>query len=156
MISEKIFSTIVKVLMIMILTLFIVNSKAVEATRPSVVMKSNKLDTAKLVPVSQVRAPTPPSGPSRCSHLPPANGPDCHHWRQWSLAIRSLVEFVVTFIFWIAILNKIVIYVQGKIALATCQMFVLCYIVATRSKRKIKMFSPRLYYWLVIKPRKFT
>nr|POF15894.1 hypothetical protein CFP56_17134 [Quercus suber] len=71
MFSEKNVLTIVKVVMIMVLTLFIVNSKPVETTRLFVVvMKSYKLETAKVVPVSQVRAPTPPSASNSCTYLP--------------------------------------------------------------------------------------
>ena len=82
MFSEKNVSTIVKVVMIMILTLFIVNSKPVETTRLFVVMKSNKLETAKVVPVSKVRAPVPRPAPNSCTYVPgpPAQGsPSCHH-----------------------------------------------------------------------------
>jgi len=83
MVSEKTVSTIVKAVMIMILTLFIVNSKPVETKRLFVVvMKSYKLETAnKVLPVSQVRAPTPPSAPNQCTHLPgpPGKGSSCHH-----------------------------------------------------------------------------
>ena len=82
MFSEKTVSTIVKVVMIMILTLFIVNSKPVETTRLFVVMKSNKLETAEVVPVSKVRAPVPRSAPNPCTYVPgpPAQGsPSCHH-----------------------------------------------------------------------------
>ena len=83
MVSEKTVSTFVKVVMIMILTLFIVNSKPVETKRLFVVvMKSYKLETAnKVVPVSQVRAPTPPSAPHSCTYSPgpPSNGSSCHH-----------------------------------------------------------------------------
>ncbi|KAF3965192.1 hypothetical protein CMV_010596 [Castanea mollissima] len=69
MFSEKNVSTVVKVVMIMILTFFIVNSKPVETTsRLFVVMKSNKLEAAKVVPVSLARAPVPPSGPNRCTY----------------------------------------------------------------------------------------
>uniref|UniRef100_A0A7N2R603 Uncharacterized protein n=1 Tax=Quercus lobata TaxID=97700 RepID=A0A7N2R603_QUELO len=75
--------------------------KPVEATRPLVaVMKSKKVETAKVdsisqdrAPVttkkvetakvdsiSQDRAPVTPSGPNRCTYLPdPANGSGCHH-----------------------------------------------------------------------------
>ena len=80
MVSEKTVSTFVKVVMIMILTLFIVNSKPVETKRLfGVVM--DKLETAKVVPVSQVRAPTPLSAPNSCTYLPgpPGNGSSCHH-----------------------------------------------------------------------------
>ena len=83
MLSEKTVSTIVKVVMIMILTLLILNSKPIEATRSLVaVMKSNKLETAKVVPVSQVRAPVPRYAPNPCTYVPgpPAQGsPSCHH-----------------------------------------------------------------------------
>ncbi|KAF3952957.1 hypothetical protein CMV_021546 [Castanea mollissima] len=70
MFSEKNVFTIVKVVMIMIITLFIVTSKPVESTRLFVVKKSNKLETVKVVPVSLVRAPTPPSVPNPCTYLP--------------------------------------------------------------------------------------
>ena len=83
MFSKKTFSTIVKVviMIMMILTLLIFNSKPVEATRPLVaVMKSKKVETAKVDSISQDRAPVPPSGPNRCTYLPdPANGSGCHH-----------------------------------------------------------------------------
>ena len=81
MISEKITTTIVKVVMIMILILFIVNGKPVEATRPLVaVMKSKKVETAKVVSASQNRGPVTPSKPNPCTYLPdPANGSGCHH-----------------------------------------------------------------------------
>ena len=81
MVSEKTVSTIVKAVMIMILTLFIVNSKPVETKRLFVVMKSYKLETAKVVAVSQVRAPTPPSAPNSCTYSPgpPGKGSSCHH-----------------------------------------------------------------------------
>ena len=78
---EKTVSTIVKVVMIMILTLLILNSKPVEATRSLVaVIKSNKLETAKVVSVSQDRALVTPFEPNLCTYLPgPANGSSCHH-----------------------------------------------------------------------------
>ena len=82
MLSEKTtVSTTVKVVMIMILTLLILNSKSVEATRTLVaVMKSNKLETAKVVSVSQDRAPVTPSEPNPCTYLPGSdNGSGCHH-----------------------------------------------------------------------------
>nr|POF15889.1 hypothetical protein CFP56_17129 [Quercus suber] len=79
MVSEKTVSTIVRAVMIMILTLFIVNSKPVETKRLFVVvMKSYKLETAKVVPVSQVRAPTPPSASNSCTYLPGPPG-FCQH-----------------------------------------------------------------------------
>ena len=84
MFSEKTVFTIVKVVMIMVLTLFIVNSKPVETTRLFVAMKSNKLETVKVVPVSQVPALVPPSAPNPCTYLlpGPGNGSGCHHhWR---------------------------------------------------------------------------
>ncbi|KAF3957956.1 hypothetical protein CMV_017082 [Castanea mollissima] len=78
MFSKKTFSTNVKVVMMimMILTLLIFNSKPVEATRPLVaVMKSKKVETTKVVSVSQDRAPVTPSEPNPCTYLPdPANG----------------------------------------------------------------------------------
>ncbi|KAF3967393.1 hypothetical protein CMV_008601 [Castanea mollissima] len=70
MFSEKNVFTIVKVVMIMILTLFIVNSKPVETTRPFVVMKSKKIEIVKVVSVSRVRALIPPSAPNPCTYLP--------------------------------------------------------------------------------------
>ena len=81
MFSEKTVFTIVKVVMIMVLTLFIVNSKPVETTRLFVAMKSNKLETVKVVPVSQVPALVPPSAPNPCTYLlpGPGNGSGCHH-----------------------------------------------------------------------------
>ena len=83
MFSKKTFSTIVKVviMIMMILTLLIFNSKPVEATRPLVaVMKSKKVETAKVVSASQNRGPVKPSKPNPCTYLPdPANGSGCHH-----------------------------------------------------------------------------
>nr|POF15888.1 hypothetical protein CFP56_17128 [Quercus suber] len=83
MFSEKTSSTIVKVVMMImiILTLLIFNIKSVEAARPLVViMKSNKLETAKVVSVSLGRAPVRPSKPNPCTYLPgPGNGSGCHH-----------------------------------------------------------------------------
>nr|POF15895.1 hypothetical protein CFP56_17135 [Quercus suber] len=78
MLSEKTVSTIVKVVMIVTLTLLILNSKPVEATRTLVAeMKSNKLETAKVVSVSQDRAPVTPSEPNPCTYLPGSdNGSD--------------------------------------------------------------------------------
>ena len=72
--------TLVMMIMI-ILTLLNFNSKPVEATRPLVaLMKSKKVETAKVDSVSQDRAPVTPSGPNPCTHLlDPANGSSCHH-----------------------------------------------------------------------------
>ena len=69
------------VIMIMMLTLLIFNSKPVEATRPLVaVMKSKKVETAKVDSISQDRAPVTPSGPNPCTYFPdPAHGSGCHH-----------------------------------------------------------------------------
>jgi len=75
MFSVKTVSTIVKV---MILSWLIFNSKPVEATRPLVVMKSNKFETVK-VSVSKDRAKVHPSGPNPCTYLPdPGKGSGCH------------------------------------------------------------------------------
>ena len=74
------------VIMIMMLTLLIFNSKPVEAARPlvAVIMKSKKLETAKLVSASLNRAPVRPSEPNPafpCTGfpLPNDNGSGCHH-----------------------------------------------------------------------------
>lgn len=70
----------------MMLTLLIFNNKPVEAARPlvAVILKSNKLETAKLVSAPQNRAPVPPSEPNPsypCTDfpLPNDNGSGCHH-----------------------------------------------------------------------------
>ena len=64
----------------MILILFIVNGKPVEATRPLVVMKSNKLETAKLVSDDTSFDQVTPSEPNPCTYLPgPGNRSGCHH-----------------------------------------------------------------------------
>ena len=74
------------VIMIMMLTLLIFNSKPVEAARPlvAVIMKSKKLETAKLVSASLNRAPVQTSEPNPgfpCTGfpLPNDNGSGCHH-----------------------------------------------------------------------------
>nr|POF15896.1 hypothetical protein CFP56_17136 [Quercus suber] len=74
------------VIMIMMLTLLIFNSKPVEAAGPlvAVIMKSNKLETAKLVSASLNRGSVPPSEPNPsypCTDfpLPNDNGLGCHH-----------------------------------------------------------------------------
>ncbi|KAF3950549.1 hypothetical protein CMV_023713 [Castanea mollissima] len=92
MFTKKTFSTIVKVVMMimMIFTLLIFNSKPVEATRPLVaVMKSKKVETTKVVSVSQDRAPVTPSEPNSCTYLPdPANGSAI--WVYVNFAFRKL------------------------------------------------------------------